>query len=149
RRGLVLGVVFLLVFGATRLFAGGSDEPSASQVSGTSTKQRSGADETSDESTSGSQPSTPKKRKKPKVVLASPDGPCGPAEVSVAATLSKAPAGGPEIIIPLELTTDREACTFVVSQRTVALKITSGKDLVWSSQHCGKVLGSHDVVVRR
>lgn len=149
RRAVVLGVVFLLVFGITRLFAGGSEEPTASQVSGAATSSKSGARDQGDPVVKKSGKAGKKKAKKAKKVLASPDGPCAPSEVSVGSTLRKAPAGSPEIAIPLEITTDREACTFVVSQRTVALKITSGDDLVWSSQHCGKVLGSHDVVVRR
>lgn len=151
RRAVVLGVVFVLVFGVTRLFAGGSEEPTASQVSGESTSSEPGerSQDGSEAKESGKKAKKNKKAKKPKKTLAAPDGPCAPTEVSVGSTLRKAPAGGPQIPIPLEINTDREACTFVVSQRTVALKITSGDDLIWSSQHCGKVLGSHDVVVRR
>ncbi|WP_235736929.1 hypothetical protein [Nocardioides alcanivorans] len=146
RRGVVLGVVFLLVFTLTRIFSGGSDgddKATARQASGKTSEQVQPTDDASTDE--------PKKKKKKqqKPVLAAPDGPCDPAEVSIGATLKSTPAGADVIEIPLELTTDRAACTFVVSQRTVALKITSGDDLIWSSQHCGKALGSHDVIVRR
>lgn len=145
RRGIVLGVVFLLVFTVTRLFSGGSDGEEA--AAGRASSEPSAPAQTPDEDPK--ETSRAKKTKKPKVVLAEPDGPCDPAEVTVAATVRRESAGDPRIPIPLELSTDREACTFVVSRRTVALKITSGDDLIWSSQHCGEVLGSHDVVVRR
>ena len=148
RRGVVLGAVFLLVFTVTRLFSGGEEEkPTAEQAAGeTSSQTSSNAPEGEEKGREQTAPAPKKKRKKQ---LAAPDGPCAPEEVTVAATVKKVPAGGPKIEIPLELSTDREACTFVVSRRTTALKITSGSDLIWSSQHCGKVLGSHDVVVRR
>ncbi len=143
RRAVVLGVVFLLVFTVTRLFSGGSDEQKNTAGRASGDTSAAGPDQ-------GTEQTTKKPRKKkPKVVLADPDGPCDPAEVTVAPTIEREPAGGPRIEIPLELSTDREACTFVVSRRTVALKITSGSDPIWSSAHCGQVLGTHDVVVRR
>lgn len=152
RRAVVLGVVFLLVFTVTRLFSGGDEEkPTAEQASGETSSQTADDDAAAEEQKSEqkNEQEAPEPKKKRKKKLASPDGPCAPEEVTIAATVKKVPAGGPEIEIPLEVSTDRDACTFVVSQRTTALKITSGSDLIWSSQHCGKVLGSHDVVVRR
>ncbi len=148
RRALLLAIVFALVFTLARVFGGGGDEPPTAKLSSGGPQQLDrGAEETTSSKTS-TKPKKNKKKKKPVVVLAEPDGPCAPAEVSVAATIRSAPAGADSIEIPLELTTERAACTFRVSKNTTVLKLLSGKDQIWTSQHCPKVLGTHDVVVR-
>lgn len=79
--------------------------------------------------------------------MAEPDGPCAPHEVQLGATLRSAP-GGDRVEIPLEVTTDRLACVFTVSAKTVVVRINSGDDQIWTSQHCPRAITNQDVVVR-
>ncbi|MBO9522506.1 MAG: hypothetical protein J7518_13285 [Nocardioidaceae bacterium] len=83
----------------------------------------------------------------PPVVLAAPTGPCSLDEISVTPTIATAPAGRP-VPLTLQLTGMRPACTFVVSSRTLAAKVISGKDRIWTSQQCPRSIRQQSVVVR-
>jgi hypothetical protein len=64
--------------------------------------------------------------------------------------LGEAHAGSP-VRIRVTLTTVRsEACTWSVSPRTLAVRLTSGDDRIWSSQDCKSAIPeASDVTVRR
>jgi hypothetical protein len=81
------------------------------------------------------------------VVLAVPDGPCAVDEITVTPSVPTAVAGG-RVDLVLQLTGIKPACTFSVSSRTVAAKITSGKDRIWSTQDCPSAVKTASVVVR-
>ena len=91
-----------------------------------------------------------KNKDKPKAPpLPEPDGACRDDEVVVKPVL-KAPQGGGEVSIGLEVySNDSQACTFEVSRSTVVVKLISGKDFIWSSQQCPKSLPDIEVVARR
>jgi hypothetical protein len=142
RRAVVLGVAFLLVFGLARVLGGGSDGRSdrrdtAEQAVGDQTPTRT-------TSTTRTPKATPKKRKR---VLAEPDGPCDPTDITVQAKVVKEANDG-EIRIPLKLTGTDAACTWTVSSRSMVVKIISGDDRIWSSQQCPGGLPQQAVVVR-
>jgi hypothetical protein len=60
-----------------------------------------------------------------------------------------ASAGRP-VLFTLSLTTrTSEACTWDVSASSVALKITSGPDRIWSTQDCRGAVPRQSVVVRK
>jgi hypothetical protein len=80
-------------------------------------------------------------------VLAVPSGPCAIDEITVTPTVPQATAGG-RVDLVLQLTGIKPACTFSVSSRTLAAKITSGKDRIWSSQDCPRAIKTASVVVR-
>ena len=88
-----------------------------------------------------------KKKQKVPVVLTAPSGPCEDDEVSVLPAITKAAAGGP-ITVNLQLLATQPACTFEVSPQSVAVKITSGTDRIWSSQDCPRSIATSTVVVR-
>ncbi len=44
---------------------------------------------------------------------------------------------------------DSEACSFRVSPSTVAVKLVSGNDFIWSTQECPKSVPDLEVVARR
>lgn len=151
RRAVVLGVAFLLVFTVARVLGGGDgnsgDNDKAAPAAGTPT--------TSDPVTEGPEPQVTtgkdkgkkqKDKKSRKPQLAQPDGPCDPADVTIRSMVERV-ASSSEIRIPLKLTTKVPACTFEVSTDSVVVKITSGKDNIWSSQDC-KGLATRSVVVR-
>jgi hypothetical protein len=81
------------------------------------------------------------------VVLAVPDGPCVVDEITVTPSVPTAVAGG-RVDLVLELTGIKPACTLSVSSRTVAARITSGKDRIWSTQDCPSAVKTTSVVVR-
>ncbi len=41
------------------------------------------------------------------------------------------------------------ACTWTMSSSTLALKITSGPDLIWTSVQCGRAIPKQDLVLRQ
>ena len=142
RRAVVLAVAFLLVFGIARALGGGSDGKSdaggtAEQAAGTQTPTRTKTSTLTPKATPG---------KKKKRVLAEPDGPCDPADITVEAQVQRVANDG-EIRIPLALTGKDAACTWTVSSRSMVVKIISGNDRIWSSQQCPR-LPEQAVVVR-
>lgn len=156
RRLLVLGTVFLLVFGIARVLTAGSDassddEPQAVQAAATPTGEAS--DEPS--ATEPAEPPEPARSRKPKQrkteqapVLAQPDGPCVDSDVAVSPTVEN-PVAGRTVFLVLELrTASSPACTWRVSPETLTLKITSGKDEIWTSRQCPRAVPTQDVVVR-
>lgn len=154
RRLLVLGTVFLLVFGIARVLTSGSDgssaeEPQAVQAAGDPTDSTD-----SPSATEPVEPAEPAKSKKPKKkteqapVLAQPDGPCLDSDVAVTPTVEN-PVAGRTVFMVLELrTTESLACTWRVSPETLIVKITSGDDEIWTSRQCPKAVPTQDVVVR-
>lgn len=148
RRAVVFGSAFLLIFGLARLLGSGSDgdpegsRPTAEQAAGQQTDpvvQDSGPVSTKD-------PRKAKKAKKTKKPLAQPSGPCDPADITVAPEVDTV-AANDIIEIPFKVTGTEAACTFTVSSKSMVIKITSGSDLIWSSQQCAK-LPDQDIVVR-
>lgn len=153
RRAAVLGVAFLMVFTLARVLGGGSDggdggsdQPDqAAPVAGEPTGTTTGSDQTGKpRDGKGEKKDDSKKPRKPE--LAQPDGPCDVADLTIRANLSSV-ASSTDIRIPLKLTTSVPACTFDVSQETVVVKITSGRDSIWSSQDC-RGIELETVVVR-
>ena len=157
RRAVVLGVAFILVFALARILGGGDDggDPDrAAPASGTPTESGQQPDPTAgptpEQGTGkGSDQAGDKKGEKKnsrKPQLAEPDGPCDVKDMTIKATVSRV-ASSSAIKIPLKLTTSVDACTFEVSKETVVVKITSGRDHIWSSQEC-RGIEAKTVVVR-
>ena len=156
RRLLVLGTVFLLVFGLARVLPAGSDGSSAEEPQAAQAAATPSADATdSPSATEPAEPAKPGKSKKSKKkktkqapVLAQPDGPCLDSDVAVTPTVEN-PVAGRTVFMVLELRTGSSlACTWQVSPETLTLKITSGKDEIWSSRQCPRAVPTQDVVVR-
>lgn len=146
RRTLVLAVALLLVFGIGKLVgATGADEPGSSLEASTSSAQEQQSSAPS--VTLGPVAPTGKLRAKAKVPLAMPSGECRDDEITVLPSVPQAWAGGP-IELVLELSGTEPACTFEASPETIGVKITSGEDDIWSSQHCDKGIETATVVVR-
>lgn len=153
RRGLVLAAAFLLVFGIARLLGAGSDgddgTPKATQAAGEQSSQSDGnipvgVPNTMTESAQEGNP----KNKPARTELPDPTGPCDPTDLTVSAAIEEAEAGDGKIAIPFEVSGAEPACTFQVSDSSVAVKITSGSDLIWTNQQCSKVIPTKSLVVR-
>lgn len=146
RRGIVLLVAFLLVFGIGKLLGGtGEDEPGSAIKANTSS---AGEQQASNGSvTIGPVAPSKKLRAKAKAPLLPPSGDCLDDEVSVLPSVPRAWAGTPTVI-RLQLQGTQPACTFDVSPASMVVKIVSGKDRIWSSQECPKAIPTTQVVVR-
>lgn len=154
RRLMVLGTAFLLVLGISRVLTGGSDGsseevPEAVRAAATPTTGGTGPTVTATVPAKKQKQDGPRKKKtKQAPVLAQPDGPCTDSDVAVTPTV-KDPVAGRSVFMVLELrTVTSAACSWRVSPETVTLKITSGKDDIWSSRQCPKAVPTQTVVVR-
>lgn len=148
RRGLVLLVALVLIWALVSLLGGTGSDPSKPDKAAVVAAKPSEAPLQGPVAVktlaprAGTQTQTPAPRS-----LAAPDGECAPSEVGVTPVLSKVFAGKP-VTIQLRLTSTRAACTFKASSESLVVRISSGKDAVWSSQHCPKAIAVSDVVVR-
>ncbi len=153
RRILVLGTALALVVGLgmtlTR-FSDGSGgggavtpvsagEATGGAASATSDATRPAKDKKKDK----------KKNKKKKPALPQPSGPCLDADVDVTPVVKDAVAGR-DVTLRFRIGTKLSpACTWQASRETLTLKITSGKDLIWTSQQCPRAVPTKDLVLRR
>lgn len=159
---LVSVVVGLLLtgIGVVKLAGGDPDEPARARLagSGTGTAAVDTEPEAEPPPTTGVKGAkgTGKNKKKHKgkqvkdqgPVLASPEGPCVDRDIAVTPTAKKTVAGGP-VTFTLQLRTIRSpACTWVVSPKTLTVKIRSGKDDIWFSSQCPRAVSYENVVLR-
>ena len=80
--------------------------------------------------------------------LAMPSGPCAADDVAVAPSVPR-PVAGSDISLLLDLSTIASpACDWTLSGRTLALRITSGPDLIWTTVQCAKAIPTRDLVLR-
>lgn len=134
----------LLVVAIVKVLDGGSDgkDSSGKKGDGAGTAVQAGAQTTPTEpppTTSAAPPPT----------LDAPTGPCAPKDLSVAAAVTN-PQGGGDVPITLTLSTNADgACTFAVSATSVALRITSGTDRIWTTQQCPNAIAPTSVVLRK
>jgi hypothetical protein len=163
----VLSVAVVLVIGLARLLGGGSDGADADRATPVSA-DRSGATETTGPPASSGSPSAPTssrshtpgkghpstrpgggKTTSSAPVLAAPEGPCADGDVAVTPDIKDAVAGRDVFIVLKLRTLSSAACTWRVSPANVTVKITSGRDDIWSTRECPRAVPSRDVVVRR
>lgn len=151
RRFLVLGTAMALVLAIARVLGGGGGDeaPAQAEVAGTRTAASPTAAPTL--RPIGPMPlqvaGTPAGGGAP-VAEVQPDGPCEADDVVVAPKAGTAPAGR-AVVLTLELTGLRPACTFEVTPKTVVAKVLNAKGAkVWSSQECTSAVKAASVVVR-
>jgi hypothetical protein len=150
RRVLVLGLAFALVFGVGRLLGGDESPDPAAQPAAVVGSTTPSAVSTGDALPSDApSPSETPRKKKTKPPLAMPSGPCQDNDVSVVPDLQQTAYAGGDVRLTLRLTTyESPACTWTVSPDTVAVRLTSGSDRIWTSQQCPKAVPEQQVVLR-
>ena len=153
RRIMVIGTALLLVFGLARLLIGGSDgssppEDKAVQAAATPTRL-------------SPPPGVTKTRKPGKGKATKNAEPAGAgARGAVRPVRRRGHRGhsrGDQAPRPAGTCgswsgcarSTTEACTWQVSPETLTMKITSGKDDIWSSRQCPRAIPRQDVVVRQ
>jgi hypothetical protein len=81
--------------------------------------------------------------------VAMPSGPCDPSDVSVSPSVPK-PVAGRDITIVLDVSSiSTPACTWTLSRSSIALKITSGIDLIWTTAQCARDIPTQDLTLRQ
>lgn len=157
RRLLVLGVACALVFGVGRVLGGGpgdSVNPSAQPAAATTSESEAAgsptAVSTADARAAGETTrSKPAKEARVRVPLALPTGPCQDSDVRVVPSLEENAYAGGDVRLTLRLTTFASpACDWEVSADSLAVKLTSGDDRIWSSQDCPTAVPEEPVVLR-
>lgn len=157
RRLVVLAVAFAMVAGLARLLAGGSDAQD-DQTTGTAVQAGTSRSRSADASTAG-----PKRGPRAGASLTPPgstvppgpppapplpDGPCEDREVVVTPVVDSA-IGGQDVAVRLEISSDQAgACWFRVSPDSVAVKIVSGSDFIWSTRQCPRAVPERVVAAR-
>ncbi len=160
RRLMMLGIATLLVVGIAKMLGGSGDATSggdaARNVAVTSL------------STGGDTPSTPttsdssdrvtgsgrhhhhrKSADDPVTPVAMPSGPCAARDVAITPSVPN-PVAGRNITLVLDVSSvSTPACTWTLSARTMALKITSGNDLIWTTTECARTIPTQDLVLRQ
>lgn len=157
RRLLIVVVAFALVFGIARLLgSGGTGGPTAQPVGATpSTSSARGTTPAAAPQPTPTGRATGKngrtKRVKPTPTpLASPSGACADSDVVATPSVKGTAYAGHPVVFTMTLATRvSEACTWDVSSRTMAVKVTSGSDRIWSTQECSGAVPKQSVVVRR
>jgi hypothetical protein len=158
RRLMVLGTAVLLVVGIARLLGGSSDGSSgpdrATPVADTSSSVPTPP--ATDATTALSGPThtagTHRTKQTPTVdptPVVMPSGPCAADDIAITPSVPQ-PIAGRDIRLVLDVSTvTTPACSWTMSSRTLALKITSGTDVIWTSLECGKAIPKQDLVLRQ
>jgi hypothetical protein len=161
RRLMVLGIAMLLVVGIAKMLGGSSDgsgNDSASNVadtSSTTTDPESGDASTLAPPTGSADQGTHHGKKKkdtatdPVTPVVMPSGPCAASDIAITPSVP-VPVAGRDISLVLDISSvETPACTWTLSGKTLALKITSGQDLIWSTTQCAKAIAKQDLVLRQ
>lgn len=157
RRLLVLAILAALVMVIMRFISGGSDgkdadagaNDQAAPVAGEQSPPvgDAGGDDAGAPVGTEGEPVTAPETTAP--ALEVPSGPCSPRDLEIVASVDN-PRGGGDVPITLTLATKAEgACTFAVSSDSIALRITSGADRIWTTQQCPKAVPTTSVVLRK
>jgi hypothetical protein len=155
RRLMVLGIATLLVVGIAKMLGGSSDGSSggdaarqaAAEVAPSTSATTSVAPETSAPATNGKHHH--QQADDPVTRVAMPSGPCDANDVAITPSVPKPIAGG-DIDLVLDISSlNTPACTWTLSGKTTAVKITSGKDLIWTSSECPREIPRQDLTLRQ
>ncbi|MGZ6804814.1 MAG: hypothetical protein ACXVFU_17370 [Nocardioidaceae bacterium] len=153
RRLLLLSVALLLVFGIAHLLGSGGTGGVAARPVGAdaSVGAASPTPSTRPSPTAVVKPAKGRKAAAAtKTPLAAPTGPCSGSDVEVTPGVRGTAYAGTAVTFDLKLTTARSpACNWVVSARSLVVKLTSGVDRIWSTQDCKGVVRKQQVVVRK
>jgi hypothetical protein len=152
----VLAVALGMVFGIAHLLGGTGAEPAgdAAQVVGAEADSAPSAPRPS--STADAAPGkADKNRDKPKAEKTrtpppEPTGPCLASDIVATPKVKGTAYAGSRVTFRLKLSTlEAPACTWRVSASSLAVKLVSGADRIWSSQDCPASIPTSTVVVRK
>lgn len=151
---MVLGIATLLVVGIAKMLGGSSDGSSggdtAQNVAATSQHTQGlvpSSPATGDSASSGKHHK--KQADDPVTPVVMPSGPCAASDVAITPSVPD-PVAGRDISLVLDISSlETPACTWTMSGKTLALKITSGNDLIWTTTECARAISQQDLVLRQ
>jgi hypothetical protein len=154
RRLMVLGIATLLVVGIGKMLGGSSDgssgDDTAQNVAAASQHTQDpvpSSPATGEDATSGKHHG--KQADDPVTPVAMPSGACAASDVAITPSVPDPVAGG-DISLVLDISSlNTPACTWTMSGKTLALKITSGNDLIWTTTECARAIPQQDMVLRQ
>lgn len=152
---MVLGTAVLLVVGIARVLGSGSDAGSGADHAGLTAAGTTSGSTAAATSGSMRSPSVTKsaghgdrhtKATQPPVSM--PSGPCSSQDIAVTPSVPD-PVAGQDIKLVFDISTiTTPACNWRLSSKTLALKITSGADLIWTTTQCPAAIPTEDLVLR-
>ena len=155
---LVAALVWFLVSGSGR-----ADDSAAGDAKQTSAPPETTSTTPADDSTTGSQSPRqqpqqkperhqqpkPQRQQKPKrAPLAQPTGDCKPQDVDMKIDVGDSAPGEPNTATLLLSSEKLAACTLSITPDTMTVRVTSGNDVIWSSDDCPDALRAQQVVAR-
>jgi hypothetical protein len=147
---VLLTVLSVLWWAVGRVLGGESEaqaSPASSQGSGggADAPAPSGGGEKQDD---GEKPRKHDKKKPKRRAPVAPTGDCAPTDVDIEVGVRDV-AAGHTAPVSLKLTSvGTPACTLAITPDTLALRITSGSDVVWTSDECPNAVLARELVVR-
>jgi hypothetical protein len=154
---MVVGIALLLVVGIAKMLGGSSDASSGPDAARNVADTSPGSDPTAGPTQTVPQTQGPpssgkhhgKKVDDPVTRVAMPSGPCRASDVAITPSVPK-PVAGSDIELVLDISSlETPACSWTLSGQTMALKITSGNDLIWTSGECPQAIPTQDLTVRQ
>ncbi|WP_020387973.1 hypothetical protein [Kribbella catacumbae] len=150
RRALVLVVLVALVLVLIRVLGGGSD-PKNSAASGPGQNPSSGPT-TAPTPTPGEKTSEPGKQTSETAKTTEPpkDVKCTGDDVTIdVLPASRTLAAGNSMNLVIQLSATGDGCKAAVDPTELSLTITSGKDQIWTTEHCEKVIPRATLVLAK
>jgi hypothetical protein len=146
---MVLGIAVLLVVGIARLLGGSGDGSSGPDQAAPVADTSSGTHGPSSTANGRSGHHRHRSHTAPSASpVAMPSGPCADDDVAITPSVPHPIAGG-DISLVLDISTiTSPACEWTLSGRTLALRITSGSDLIWTTVQCAKAIPTRTLVLR-
>jgi hypothetical protein len=150
RRGLVLVVVLLLFFLVSRLFPGGDGADANNTAASGPQPNPSGAPVGPTTTPSATPKTTEKKSGKPTQTSPPADKKCAGSDVIVAVLPgSRKVVSGSILNFVVQLDAVSDECKATVDATQLVLTVQSGKDLIWTTTHCGKAIPAATLVVAK
>jgi hypothetical protein len=161
RRLVLLTVGLLLVVGLAKILGGSSDgsssdDAAASVAADTSRTSSPTGTEASESASASAQPGRRRKgaaatapAPAPTPTPPAPVGSCDDSDVLVTPSVTGAAATQPVAIMLTLRTSTAEACTWELGPESFQLKITSGKDRIYTTVQCPRMIRPASLVVRR
>jgi hypothetical protein len=156
RRGLVLAVVVVLIFLVSRLFSGSGDAQNTAATDpqpNPSGAPPASAPSTSPSTTRSTTPTTtPTNTPSPKPTKTTPpaDLACKGSDVRIDALPgNRKIVSGSMLNFVIQLSPADAGCKATISSDKLTVTVTSGKDLIWSTSQCSKVIQTATLVVAK
>jgi len=153
RRGLVLAVVVVLVILISRLFAGGGDDTrnaaaSDPQPNPTGAAPASAPTTTPSTGSTVGTSATPTPTPKPTKTTPRGDQPCEGSDLTVEALpANRKIVSGSVLNFVVQFNPVDEGCKATVNADKLTVTVTSGTDLIWSTNQCDKAVQAATLVV--